>query len=116
MGNFREHAMHGSLERMQFYRTKADVHSVDEDSGRSALHKGAFWGHLHVVKYLIDDCGLDPNVQDKSGDTALHDAVRFGHMEIVKFLAPITNLGLQNGDGLNPQSIAFQMNKHDIVE
>lgn len=32
---------------------KIDISSVDADSGRSALHKAAFWGHDHVVKFLL---------------------------------------------------------------
>ena len=41
--------MHGSLERMQKLTDKADVHAQEADSGRTALHKAAFWGHLQVV-------------------------------------------------------------------
>merc|ERR1712083_1026464 len=99
--------MHGSLERMQFYAPKADVHSVDQGSGRSALHKGAFWGHLHVIKYLINTCRLDPNVQDSSGDTALHDAVRFGHSPLVeKLLACGADKSIVNKAGKDADALA----------
>ena len=54
----RELAMHGSLEHMERLirdvggPNEVDVNSVDADSGRSALHKAAFWGHAHVVDFL----------------------------------------------------------------
>merc|ERR1712113_886133 len=87
---FREYAMHGSTERMYPFRHLADVHEQEANSGRTALHKAAFWGHLETITYLLDECKLDPNVQDFSGDTALHDAVRFGH-------APLVNKLLSSG-------------------
>ena len=30
---------------------KCDVHQVEATSGRSALHKAAFWGHNKMVEY-----------------------------------------------------------------
>jgi len=114
--HFREHAMHGSLERMKSYAPKADFNSVDKGSGRSALHKAAFWGHMHVVKYLIEECNVNPNLQDVEGDTALHDAARFGHLDIVKYLVPRTNLTLKNKEGLDACAIGVQMDKDDVVD
>lgn len=72
--SFRENAMHGSIEKVrQFKEAGADVHEVDASSGRNALHKAAYWGHDHVVKYLLGECGVGVNAQDSAGDTALHD-------------------------------------------
>jgi hydroxyisourate hydrolase len=99
---------------MKRHAPLADVHSVDEPSGRSALHKAAFWGHTHVVRYLIDECKLNPNLQDTGGDTALHDAVRFGHLDVVKALASITDLSIRNREGLTPADVAVQMKKDEV--
>ena len=70
---FREQAMHGSTERAREIAPHCDVHQREATSGRTALHKAAFWGHVEMVKYLTQECKLDPNVQDNYGDTALHD-------------------------------------------
>merc|ERR1712107_679787 len=83
---FRERAMHGSLEFCQKLAPMCDVHEVENCSGQTALHKAAFWGHDHVVKFLLDECKLDANVQDREGDTALHDACKFGHVATAKLL------------------------------
>lgn len=83
---FREWAMHGSLENVRKYAKEADVHALESTSGRSALHKAAYWGHHALVLALLSEYGLDPNVQDYNGDTALHDACRFGHARVVEHL------------------------------
>ena len=40
-------------------------------------------GHFEVVKYLIEQAGADPHVNDKS---ALMYSAENGHVEIVKYL------------------------------
>jgi cytochrome c peroxidase len=74
--------MHGSLAKVTELAPKAKVHEVEGSSGRTALHKAAFWGHDHLMDILIRQCKIDPNVQDYNGDTALHDAARFGHVKV----------------------------------
>ena len=83
---FRENAMHGSIEKVQQYKEAgADVNEVEASSGRSALHKAAYWGHDHVVKYLTAECGLNVDVQDFAGDTPLHDVSNSLHC-VVSFV------------------------------
>ena len=50
------------------------------------LHYAAKCGHLHIVKYLIDELGCNPSCLDEDKDTPLHYAAKEGHMDIVKFL------------------------------
>merc|ERR1711964_835640 len=43
---FREHCMHGSLEHaMKCIKAGADPAGLENNSGRTALMKAAFWGH-----------------------------------------------------------------------
>ena len=60
---FREFSMHGSLERVKRVAPSADMHAKEAGSGRTALHKAAFWGHEDVTQYLLGQCKLDVNVQ-----------------------------------------------------
>ena len=66
---FREAAMHGSLDVVMAKAKDADVHEVEAATGRSALHKAAFWGHDGTVAFLTKECKLDVNQRDSNGDT-----------------------------------------------
>ena len=113
---FRESAMHGSVGIMKRLADAADVHEAEASSGRTALHKAAFWGHIEAVRYLVEDVKLDPNTQDDLGDTALHDAARFGHLEVAEQLVKAgTDLTLTNAAGHNPLALAKEYGKQDLA-
>src|SRR5690606_805799 len=113
---FRELAMHGSVGKMKAIASEVDVHELEQSSGRSALHKAAYWGHIKAVRYLLER-GLDVNVQDHCGDTALHDATRFGHVEVAAALIDAgTNLSLTNSDDQTPLDLAAEYGKGEIAE
>mgnify|MGYP003385389921 FL=1 len=120
--HFREHSMHGSIEMVTKYREQgADVEGVD-GTGRTAMHKAAFWGHIHVIKYLVEECGCNPNPVDFNSDSPLHDAARFAHESVVNALIEAgADLSLRNNDGKTPLEVALQYsttstaNKHDAI-
>jgi hypothetical protein len=119
---FREYSMHGSLEKVQNLTAGSDIHAVEDYSGRSALHKAAFWGHTDVVGYLLE-LGLDVNARDYNGDTPLHDAARFAHEGVVRALLGCASVdtSVRNNDGLTPLEVAREYSassvadKHDII-
>jgi hypothetical protein len=114
--SFREYAMHGSVYDARKVQAAADVHQLEGTSGRSALHKAAFWGHDDMVRYLLTECRLDPNVQDDDGDTALHDAARFGHRQVVLYLLDgRSDTTLRNKLGQTAAEVATAHNKADIA-
>jgi len=112
---FREAAMHGSLSVVQKLAPTSDIHEIEPSSGRTALHKAAFWGHVATVDYLANTLKLNPNVQDYSGDTALHDAARFGHIKCVETLLPLTDKSLRNNEGKTALEVAAQYGQEAIV-
>jgi len=113
---FREAAMHGSLEAMKRHAIKADVHAVEQSSGRTALHKAAFWGHELVTECLLKEFHLDPNTEDYAGDTPLHDAARFGHLPVVRILLDNgANARAANKAGRSPLELAEQYGKPDVA-
>lgn len=119
---FREYSMHGSLEKVQNLTKGSDVHAVEDYSGRSALHKAAFWGHTDVVGYLLE-LGLDANAKDYNGDTPLHDAARFAHEGVVRALlaSPSVDVTVVNNDQRTPLEVAKEYSassvadKHDVI-
>jgi len=112
---FREAAMHGSLPVVKKLTPAADVHEAEVPSGRTALHKAAFWGHDATVEYLLNTCHLNPNVHDRNGDTALHDAARFGHAKCVEMLMKVSDTTIRNKDGRTAAEVAVQYSQDRIV-
>eukprot|EP00949_MAST-11_sp_MAST-11-sp1_P003745 g3745.t1 len=111
--SFLENCMHGSKEHaMKAVSQGADVKATEANSGRSALHKAAFWGHDHLTPYLLTDCAIDPNLKDSEGDTAAHDAARFGHVAILKSLVEGgADLSVRNNAGKTAADIAVDYNQ-----
>jgi catalase (peroxidase I) len=113
---FRELAMHGSVLPCKALASRCDVHQVEATSGRSALHKAAFWGHIDMVRYLVHECKLNLNLQDHYGDTPLHDAAKFGHEEVAKILLEAgANTSIKNNSGKDARAVAQEHNKTPIV-
>ena len=114
---FRDAAMHGSVGLMQRLASEADVHEAELDSGRTALHKAAFWGHIQAVEYLVTQLKLNVNQQDMLGDTPLHDAARFGHEQVVQtILAAGSDLKIRNTAGLTAHALAVEYGKTAVAE
>jgi hypothetical protein len=115
--SFREYAMHGSVDMCKRLADGADVHAAEPSSGRTALHKAAWWGHVPVACYLLHTCGLKPNVLDFNGDTALHDAARFGHVELSQvLLSSGADITIVNKEGQTPYQTAVEYEKPAVAE
>jgi len=115
---FRELAMHGSVGPAQelVRGGQADPHQLESTSGRSALHKAAFWGHTAMTTYLVTEVKIDLNVQDVYGDTAMHDAAKFGHDGVVRILVTAgANIKLKNKAGMDPLMMAKHHDKPKVV-
>jgi len=116
---FRELAMHGSVlpAKKLVSQGNIDVHQVESTSGRTALHKAAFWGHTEMINFLAKECKINVNVQDYDGDTALHDASKFGHAKVAAALiAAGTDITLKNKRGLDALAVATEHGKGQIVD
>jgi len=89
----REAAMHGSVDVVKsLVSAGANPVSVEFSTGRSALHKAAYWGHVSTVEFLLSNEGkATADFSDCNGDLPIHDACRFGHLGVVKLLLPATS-------------------------
>jgi len=111
--DFMEAAMHGSVSVVRKLAPQCDVHCVEPSSGRTALHKAAFWGHVGTVCFLVNEAGLNVNALDYNGDTPLHDAVRFGHYQVAEILLAKTDITIRNRDGDDPIAVAIKYRQSD---
>ena len=66
--------------------------NISGEHGRHLLHYAAEQGHLHIVKYLIDEQRCDPSCLDRYEQTPLHRAAHNGHLAIVKDLSMQNNV------------------------
>ncbi|MEK9727324.1 MAG: ankyrin repeat domain-containing protein [Candidatus Margulisiibacteriota bacterium] len=59
---------------------------VKDNEGRTAVNIAATRGHLHTLRFLVNELGADMNVTDKYGSKVLHRAAGHGHLNILEFL------------------------------
>ncbi|KAG6817214.1 hypothetical protein H0H87_011572 [Tephrocybe sp. NHM501043] len=64
------------------------ANNASSRTGFTALHAAASRGYLDIVKWLVEDCGAMPDLEDREGETALHKAALNGHLSIIKYLLP----------------------------
>lgn len=115
--DFRAAAMHGNFNLVKQLASKANVHALETNSGRSALHKAAFWGHTETVDFLALQLRLNPDQQDFNGDSPLHDAARFGHAQVVQLLLKAgSNKTLRNKAGKTAEDLAKEYEKPLVAE
>lgn len=68
-------------------RLYTNVPEKKEGFAISPLHSACKNGHLHIVRYLVDEQLVDPTKNDNiTSWTPLHAACSKGHLEIVKYL------------------------------
>lgn len=55
-------------------------------TGATPLYLACQEGHLHVVVYLVKDCGADVHLRAYDGMTCLHAAAHMGHQTVALWL------------------------------
>lgn len=79
----------GDLELAQaLIKSGVDVNCRNKHD-RTPLHWASGNGHVHVCRYLIDDCAAAIDVSDKFGMDALLWAAWFGHKNSTKFMLKV---------------------------
>ena len=71
---------------------------IDMRHGWTALHCASRFGHLHIVRYLIEICNVDKEARDRAGWTPLHFACRNCHLDVVKYLIKTGNVEKEAAD------------------
>ncbi|CAE6357017.1 unnamed protein product [Rhizoctonia solani] len=114
----------GSLLEMQslFADTRIPAFALANDAaprtGLTALHAAASRGKLAVVRWLIEQCGAMPDLEDKEGETSLHKAALNGHLSVVAYLLGAeakADVHAQDADGWTALHNACSKGYLDIV-
>jgi hypothetical protein len=97
-----------------FYKLIAagtNLHERD-DLGSSVLHEAAAYGCLEIMKWLLENSDIDPNLQNSEGETPLHYAALYGHLGIVRLLLKFgADPNIQNHEGKIPLNQAIEGRK-----
>ena len=79
--------LHASFNIVELLSEKYHCTTEELSHTKSApLHVAAIYGHLEVMKYLINNFNFDPNIVGVHGRTALYYACSNGHHEVAKYL------------------------------
>ena len=86
--------------------------------GSSLLHYASEFGHLEIVKYLVEEVGMNSETQNEDRDTPLQYASWFGYLEIVKYLVEEMNVNPETQDdfGYTPLHDASHQSHLEIVK
>ncbi|KAL5508001.1 hypothetical protein ACEPAH_5619 [Sanghuangporus vaninii] len=92
------------------------VNDASSRTGLTVLHAAASRGHLGVVKWLVEECGGIPDLEDKEGETALHKASLHGHLPVMMYLISAgADVKARDGDGWTALHNAASKGYLDIV-
>jgi acyl-CoA-binding protein len=100
-------------------KLKAAINATNKDQVDENQMTTLMWacdrGNIEIVKFLVDELGVDVNKQDADGQTCLHYAVSCEHLDLVKYLANLKQLdrNLADNDGLKA---ADSTENKEIVE
>ena len=74
----------GLFDLVKYFVEHGPEHNFQDDC--KALQSAIQSRSLEIVKYFVQDCGVDKSCEDESGETALHHAVNVGVTDIVEYL------------------------------
>ncbi|TFY57140.1 hypothetical protein EVJ58_g7208 [Rhodofomes roseus] len=87
-----------------------------QECAETALHAASSRGYLDIVKWLVEDCGAMPDIEDREGETALHKASLNGHLHVIKYLLPDkADVHVPDADGWTALHNACSKGYLDIV-
>ena len=100
-------ARNGNYELVIFFTDMGTDIYLKDSLGWNCLHIAARYGHLNLLKTLLQKHNFDMYMKDNDGWTALHHSAKYGSYELVRFLADMgTDLYLKNNFGWNCLHIA----------
>ena len=105
-------ARNGSYELVMFFVDMGIDFKSKNHLGENCLHIAASYGHVNLCKRLINKHNFDVELTDNDGWRPLHHSARSGCYWLFKYFADmVTNIGCENGAGLNCLHIAAK-NEH----
>ena len=110
-------AVNGKLTSVRYLISKGGDPYYKGDNGRVSLHWACQSGSVEVVRYLIEEVGMDPLCRDNDDVTTLHTAAHGGQVGVVKLLVDEFHCDPLTKDkwGNIPLNLAKQYRKTEVV-
>ena len=92
---------------------------VYDNQGKGAIHIAASVDSLSIVKYLVSECGVDPNMPSFNAQTPLHYAAFYNHLPVVKYLTQLPNCNIACRDSYHhftPLHMAACKGNYEVVK
>ena len=117
---FLEAVDRGDLQRVKDFVRRGGVNMVVQakcSNSWRAIHLASFYGHLHIVRYLVEDCQVDASTKDNEGWTSLHFASRDGRLNMLPYLVHDCHVDAtaENKEGLTPFDLACMHGRLDVI-
>ncbi|KAI3855880.1 hypothetical protein MKX03_011535 [Papaver bracteatum] len=116
----------GKLSRLKQYALELDellgdglpaiVRNTIDGDGRAAIHCAAAGGRVNILKYLIEEMGVEIDVKDGKGETPLSWAAIEGRLAAVDYLLKMgANPEIPDDLNCNPLHHAAMKGHKDII-
>ena len=106
----------GHLSIVEYLTSLPQINYTKDFWGRMGLHFAAEFGQENVVKYLVESCNHDINVEDKYGNTPLYMACIYNHLPVVEYLTGQRNCNINGNNERHPLLAAVDKGHLEIVK
>ena len=108
----------GSLEIVKYLIQEQEFDREGANVGNTPLHLACAHNSINVVKFLIEEMGVNTSCQSMDGNSSVHTAVQKGSLDVVKYLleGKHCDFNCYNNDGYNPLHYAALAGKLNIAK
>ena len=106
----------GHLSIVEYLSSLPQINYTNDSWGRTSLYFAAEFGQAHIVKYLVESCNHDINVEDKYGNTPLYMACIYNHLPVVEYLTTQTNCIINSNNERHPLLAATDKEHLEIMK
>ena len=106
----------GHLSIIEYLTSLPQINYTKDSWGRKSIHFAAEFGQAHIVKYLVESCNHDINVEDKYGNTPLYMACIYNHLPVVEYLTGQPNCNINSNNERHPLLAATDKEHLEIVK
>ncbi|KAJ3104737.1 hypothetical protein HDU97_008916 [Phlyctochytrium planicorne] len=111
----------GNLDEVKLFLNHKELLIPPFESRVNAFHAAllttaATEGYLHILKFLIEENGCDPNIVDREGQSSLHSAAKAGQVKVLEYLLlQGANMDLRDFYSQRPVEVALKNKEFQAV-